>query len=107
MEGNFNAAKTNYAAVKYTLNGKEHVEVMRNTPGGLHSEEKLLAKYANRSEITINELCSERRPCPGCNSLVNRYSPKNTFTFQYSASGRSALQSTLSNIKKPFAEKTP
>ncbi|MFG0461250.1 RHS repeat-associated core domain-containing protein [Pseudomonas sp. yb_1] len=100
IEGNFNAAKTNYAAIKYILNGKENIEVMRNTPGGLHSEEKLLAKYANRSEVTINEIYSERRPCPGCNSLVNRHSPKNTFTFQYSTSGRSALQSALSNIKK-------
>ncbi|TLP55079.1 MULTISPECIES: RHS repeat-associated core domain-containing protein [Pseudomonas] len=100
IEGNFNAAKTNYAAIKYSLNGKEHIEVMRNTPGGLHSEEKLLAKYANRSGVTINEIYSERRPCPGCNSLVNRHSPKNTFSFQYSTSGRSALQSALSNIKK-------
>ena len=99
IEENFNAAKTNYAAIKYTLNGKEHIEVMRNTPGGLHSEEKLLAKYANRSELNINEIYSERRPCPGCNSLVNRHSPKNIFSFQYSASGRSALQSALSNIK--------
>lgn len=100
IEGNFNAAKTNYAAIKYSLNGKEHIEVMRNTPGGLHSEEKLLAKYANRSGVTIYEIYSERRPCPGCNSLVNRYSPKNTFSFQYSTSGRNALQSALSNIKK-------
>lgn len=99
IDGNHTAAKTNYAAIRYTINDKEYVEVMRNH-GPLHSEERLISKYANRKEVKIIEIYSERRPCTGCNSLVNRYSAKNTYSFQYSSSGRSLLQQALNSIKK-------
>ncbi len=100
LDGNFNAKGTNYAAISYTKDGKNYIDVVRNDPGFLHSEEKLIAKYANKPGITINEIFSERRPCTSCNPLVNKYSPKNTYSFNYSSSGRQDLQHSLNNVKK-------
>nr|WP_265094041.1 nucleic acid/nucleotide deaminase domain-containing protein [Cronobacter dublinensis] len=94
----FEAKGTNYAAIRYTIGGKEHIDVVRNDPGGLHSEEKLIAKYGNQSDVIINEIYSERKPCPSCNPLVKKYSQKTTYSFSYSVSGKCALQSALNKI---------
>ncbi|MTB79647.1 hypothetical protein GKR55_03695 [Providencia stuartii] len=100
LDGNFNAKGTNYATINYTKDGKNYIDVVRNDLGFLHSEEKLIAKYANKPGITINEIFSERHPCNSCNSLVNKYSPKNIYSFNYNSSGRKDLQHRLNNIKK-------
>jgi deoxycytidylate deaminase len=76
-----------------------HVNVMRSDPGGLHSEEKLIAKYENKPGVTIHEVYSERRPCTGCNQLFTGRVPKVTYRFSYDRSGKSALQSSLDRIK--------
>lgn len=95
----FEASRTNYAAIRYVMSGDEYIDVMRNDPGGLHSEEKLVAKYSGRDDIDVKEVYSERRPCEGCDNLLGKFPPKVTYGFSYSRQGKAALQNALNRFK--------
>ncbi|WP_180384181.1 RHS repeat-associated core domain-containing protein, partial [Neisseria dumasiana] len=90
--GDFSAARTNYAAAKIT--GIPGIVVMRNIPGGLHSEERLVA-YAKEVGGEIEELYSERKPCnEHCGPLLKTSSvtrnTKVTYTYKGSVSKQKA-----------------
>ena len=97
-DNNFKTTGTNYAAIRYQKNVNELIDVMKNDPGLIHSEEKIIAKYANNPSINILEIYSERRPCKVCEPLVRKYSPHVTYSFSYTPAGKKALQNAI-NIR--------
>jgi len=64
----------NIATAEVTINGRTTTVKFANTPGGLHSEEKLVVWYlAMRNQgksVTVHAVYTDRIPCPTCNSLL-------------------------------------
>ena len=100
-DGNLEASGTNYAAAKVrNSDGSTEVIVHRNDPRGLHSEQKIVAQ-AHENNQQIIELYSERRPCSGCQPLLDSVAPNAeiTYSYPYSAQGKNQLQKFLDGFK--------
>ena len=100
-DGNLEASRTNYAAARVrNPDGSTEIIVHKNDPSGLHSEQKIVAQ-ADAHNQQILELYSERRPCSGCQPLLNSVAPNAeiTYTYPYSAQGKSQLQKFLDGFK--------
>lgn len=66
----------------------------------MHSEQKIVAQ-AHENNQQIIELYSERRPCSGCQPLLDSVAPNAeiTYSYPYSAQGKNQLQKFLDGFK--------
>ncbi|EBS7633515.1 hypothetical protein CDR68_06710 [Salmonella enterica] len=79
--------------------GKEYIDVFKNEPGGLHSEQKIVAEYHGRNNIEVKEVYTERKPCKSYEELLRTFAPDVSFSFQNNNMGRSLLQAAIEKFK--------
>jgi hypothetical protein len=68
------AAYRNIAVAQVRIGGRATRVKFVNTPGGMHSEEKLAAWYTamrnNSKSVIVEAVYTDRRPCPTCGPLL-------------------------------------